>query len=133
MPVKLLSSKEWVAVQDALGVAIRTCHAVQGVQTAERTKRVKTWEKLLGEVRLSEILEVVSEEYHVTKDDILGSLRDGPTSLARHVAMYLLWTQNKSIKQTSRTFRRTYGTVEYAIRQIKNRLEVDRDFKLPEL
>lgn len=131
MPAKLLSSTEWVAVQEALGVAIRACHAIQGVQAAERTKRIQTWEKLLGEVRLSDILEVVSAEYHVTKEDILGRVRDGPTALARHVAMYLLWQQNKSIKQTSRTFCKAYGTVEYAIQQIKNRLEVDPNFKLP--
>lgn len=77
--------------------------------------------------RVDRILSAVGRYYEIEPDRLLGRERHVPVSLARQVAIYLLYTETeyRSLKGIGRVFGRDHTTVLYAVRHIEELTATD--------
>lgn len=79
---------------------------------------------------INDILDVVSDHYNVSVDNIIGKSRNHEIVLARQIAMYL--SSKMAHAQTTRIGRfiggRDHSTVKHSIEKISTRIETDRAF-----
>lgn len=82
--------------------------------------------------RQEQLLALVSHEFAVPVEDILGKSHEYPVVLARHAAMYVFskWF-SLSLKQVAMALGGTHHTtVLYGLRSFRNRLAEDEELKL---
>lgn len=108
--------------------------------TLELVKNIISISEIKPRIAESAILNAVSEYYQIDKNSILGDQRDRRTSLARHIAMYLM-REDASLKATSigkMIGGKNHATVLSACKRISSLLtkdnEIQRDvYKIREL
>ena len=96
---------------------------------AERVcKQVKP--EKVSKYDINDILDIVSEHYNVSVDNIIGKSRNHEIVVARQIAMYL--SSKIAHAQTTRIGRfiggRDHSTVKHSIEKIAVRIETDRAF-----
>ena len=75
-------------------------------------------------------IEMVSDLYKVSKEDIHSRRRDKDSAWARQVAMYLVKNNSThSLTKIARAFGRHHANVLYAIDSVKNRCDTDKRVK----
>lgn len=84
----------------------------------------------VGKYDINDILDVVSDHYNISVDDIIGKSRKADITLARQIVMYL--SAKIAHAQTTRIGRfiggRDHSTVKHSIDKVKARIEEDRSF-----
>ena len=76
-------------------------------------------------------IELVSEFYRVSKEDVYSRRRDKDTAWARQVAMYLVKTNSThSLAKIARSFGRHHANILYAIETVKGRCSIDKRVKI---
>lgn len=79
------------------------------------------------EIRLENIIDVVSVEFGVSDKVILGDSRQQTVSMARQVAMYLAkQLTSKSYVEIGNHFNRTHATVLHAVGSVNNMIETNQ-------
>ncbi len=99
--------------------------------TLELVKNIISVSEIKPRISESSILNAVSEYYGIDKRSILGDQRDRRTSLARHVAMYLM-REDASLKATSigkLTGGKNHATVLSACKRISSLLTKDNSIQ----
>jgi len=96
---------------------------------AERVcKQVKP--EKVGKYDINDILDVVSDHYNISVDDIIGKSRKAEIALVRQISMYL--SAKIAHAQTTKIGRfiggRDHSTVKHSIDKVKARIEEDRSF-----
>jgi chromosomal replication initiator protein len=82
------------------------------------------------EMNIYNIIQSVSDYYHVMPSDLSGKRRTWHLSQVRHVAMYLCKKFTKeTVAAIAKAFRRDHTTVLYAVKTITERLAVDMDIQ----
>ena len=76
-----------------------------------------------------EIIERVAASMDVCSSYITSRSRIRPIVEARSVAMYLLRKTGMSYTRIGRCFKRDHATVIWAIKNVENWLQVDKDFR----
>lgn len=72
-------------------------------------------------LRMSRIIEVVSDVFKIPTEDILGTRRVAHITRPRHVAMYLARTmKGATLPEIARAFRRDHTCVVYAMGKVAN-------------
>lgn len=73
---------------------------------------------------------VVCRVFSVNVIDLVGERRWSQSTVARHVAMYLMSTlTDLSFFQVSKVFNRHPDTIKYAMKAVRDRMDCDRKFK----
>uniref|UniRef100_A0A7C4CD84 Chromosomal replication initiator protein DnaA n=1 Tax=Fervidobacterium thailandense TaxID=1008305 RepID=A0A7C4CD84_9BACT len=75
----------------------------------------------------NDVIELISKEFGVSKDDLLSSKKDKKTSLARQVCMYVLNKKyNLSVRKIAEMFGKTHPAVVNAIKNVEEIVKVDK-------
>ena len=77
------------------------------------------------------LLDSVATSFHVSRSELLSSIRKKEFALARHVAMYLLKeVRHLSIMKIADFFEKDHSSVIHAIARIKKQIEMDKKMKI---
>lgn len=86
--------------------------------------------KSVGSISIDKIMEIVANYYDLTVLDIRGNKRPKSIAIARQIAMYLSTQYTRlSTTQIGKYFNREHGTILYAAKTIKERMDIDKKLK----
>ena len=86
--------------------------------------------KSVGSISIDKIMEIVANYYDLTVIDIRGKKRTQSIAIARQIAMYLSTQYTRlSTTQIGKYFNREHGTIIYAAKTIKKRMDIDKKLK----
>lgn len=81
---------------------------------------------LIGEKTTLEIIEMICEQYSVTREQLKNQNRTKDLVFARHLCMYLLYNCVKlKLSQVGQVFNRDHTTVMNAIQKIEDYIETN--------
>lgn len=86
--------------------------------------------KSVGSISIDKIMEIVANYYDLTVLDIRGNKKTKSIAIARQIAMYLSTQYTRlSTTQIGKYFNREHGTIIYAAKTIKKRMDIDKKLK----